>query len=93
MVDFGTRLRKLRVNKGLTQAQLAERLGLTKSVISAYERDVRLPTYDTLISITRIFNVTSDYLLGIEKKSEIDVSGLGDREVNALKTLISALKG
>lgn len=93
MVDFGTRLRKLRVNKGLTQAQLAERLGLTKSVISAYERDVRLPTYDTLISITRIFNVTSDYLLGIEKKWEIDISGLGDREVNALKTLISALKG
>ena len=93
MVDFGTRLRKLRVNKGMTQAQLAERLGLTKSVISAYERDVRLPTYDTLISITRIFNVTSDYLLGIDKKWEIDISGLSDKEIKALKTLILAIKG
>ena len=42
MIDFGIRLRRLRTDKGLTQAQLAERLGLTKSVISAYETDTRL---------------------------------------------------
>lgn len=92
MVDFGSTLKTLRLQKHLTQAQLAEKLGLTKSVISAYETGLRLPSYDVLISIARIFKVTTDYLLGQKKKQELDLSGLTPAEVAALKKLIEAMK-
>ena len=49
MVDFGNVLKTLRLRENMTQAQLAQKLGLTKSVISAYETGLRLPSYDILI--------------------------------------------
>ena len=51
MVDFGNTLKTLRLYNKMTQAQLAQKLGLTKSVISAYENGLRLPSYDILIHI------------------------------------------
>lgn len=92
MVDFGNRLKTLRLREDMSQAQLAQKLDLTKSVISAYETGIRLPSYDVLIHIAKIFNVTTDYLLGVEKKYEIDLSGLTDAEIAALLELIKAMK-
>ena len=92
MVDFGNRLKTLRIKNNYTQQQLATRLGVTKSVISAYETGLRMPAYETLISIARIFKVTTDYLLGLEKKQEVDFSGLTDEEIHALLNLIKAMK-
>ena len=92
MVDFGNRLKTLRLRENMSQTQLAQKLDLTKSVISAYETGIRLPSYDVLIHIAKIFNVTTDYLLGVEKKYEIDLSGLTDAEINALLELIKAMK-
>lgn len=92
MADFDNRLKTLRMQNNLTQEQLARRLGLTKSVISAYETGSRMPSYDTLITISRIFKVTPDYLLGVERKNEIDLSGLTDQEKSALLNLIKAMK-
>lgn len=92
MVDFSNTLKTLRVKKNMTQAQLAQKLGLTKSVISAYETGLRLPSYDVLIHISKIFNVSTDYLLGLERKQEIDLSGLSDDEITALMNLIKAMK-
>lgn len=92
MVNFGNILKKLRTQHNLTQAQLSQKLGLTKSVISAYETGLRLPSYDTLIHIAKIFKVSTDYLLGIEHSHEIDLSGLTQEEINALLNLINAMK-
>lgn len=92
MVDFGNILKTLRLKEDMTQAQLAQKLQLTKSVISAYETGLRLPSYDVLIHISRIFNVSTDYLLGLERKQEIDLSGLSSEEVDALLNLIKAMK-
>jgi len=92
MVDFGNTLKTLRLKENMTQAQLAQKLGLTKSVISAYETGLRLPSYDILIHIAKIYNVSTDYLLGIENKQEIDLSGLSQEEINALLNLITAMK-
>ena len=92
MVDFGYSLKTLRLKANITQEQLARRLSLTKSVISAYETDLRLPSYDVLVHIASIFNVTTDYLLGLERKFEIDLSGLTQQEVDALLELIRAMK-
>lgn len=92
MVDFGTILRTLRRKRDMTQAELAKKLDVTKSVISAYENGLRLPSYDILIHISRIFGVSTDYLLGLERKQEIDLSGLTDEEISALLALIRAMK-
>ena len=92
MVDFGNNLKTLRLQNGLTQAQVAQKLGVTKSVISAYETGLRLPSYDILINISKIFKVSTDYLLGLENIREIDLSGLTEEEIQALLNLIKAMK-
>mgnify|MGYP004509944209 CR=1 FL=1 len=92
MVDFGSTLKSLRIQNNLTQTQLAQKLGVTKSVISAYENSLRMPSYDILIMISKVFKVTTDYLLGLENKKELDLSGLTEAEKNALIHLVQAMK-
>ena len=92
MVNFGNNLKTLRLREGMTLANLAQKLGITKSVISAYETGLRLPSYDVLIHIAKLFKVSTDYLLGIENKQEIDLSGLSAEEIDALLNLIKAMK-
>ena len=92
MVNFRNNLKTLRLREGMTQANLAQKLGITKSVISAYETGLRLPSYDVLIHIAKLFKVSTDYLLGIENKQEIDLSGLSAEEIDALLNLIKAMK-
>ena len=92
LVNFGNRLKTLRIKKKLTQQQLADLLRLTKSVISAYENGLRYPAYDVLIKISRIFKVSTDFLLGVEIKREIDTSGLTDEQVEALIVLIDTIR-
>ena len=95
MVKFGERLKQLRIDQGMSQALLAVRLGVSKSLVSAYENGMRMPSYDVLISIANIFSVSTDYLLDVEPRSEnerIDLSGLTSEEINALKSLIRAMR-
>ena len=92
MINFGNKLKLLRLQDNMTQEQLAQKLNLTKSVISAYETGLRVPSYDVLIRIAKIFNVSTDYLLGLEHKQEVDLSGLSQEEINALLNLIKAMK-
>ena len=92
MVNFGSRLRALRQGKNLTQEQLAARLGLTKSVVSAYETSLRYPSYDILIRIASIFKVSTDYLLGIEKQEQLDISGLSPENEQLVRRLGDALR-
>ena len=92
MVDFGNTLKRLRRKNDMTQEQLSRRLGLTKSVISAYETGMRMPSYDVLIAIARIFKVTTDFLLGVEQKQEVDFSGLTEAEKAAILNLINAIQ-
>ena len=92
MVDFGNTLKTLRLRENMIQAQLAQKLGLTQSVISAYETGLRLPSYDVLIHISKIFKVSTDYLLGVESQQGIDLSGISEEEVTALKNLIKAMR-
>ena len=68
MVDFGKKLKELRINAKLTQAQLGELIGVTKSVISFYELQERSPSPDVLIKLSQVFHVSTDYLLGLTTK-------------------------
>lgn len=92
MDKIGKKLKNLRTDNAMTQATLAKKLNLTKSVISAYENDLRLPSYDVLIQISKIFHVSTDYLLGLESPDGIDLSGLSEVEKTAVINLVQAMK-
>ena len=62
----GDRLRALRKQKHLTQTELGEMLGLDKSTICCYEKETRQPPLENIIDFMQIFNVTADYLLGVD---------------------------
>ena len=62
--DFGNRLRKLREEAGLTQAQIAREIKCSHKVLSNYELNKREPDFSTLNKLCDYFNVTADYLLG-----------------------------
>ena len=94
MVDVGSRIKELRVSQKITQNDFASRLGVTKSAISSYENGSRLPSYDILIMISRIFKVSTDYLLGCvdEKSQTVNVSGLSDKQIDSIKSSINTFR-
>ena len=92
MVDFGTKLKELRKQAGMTQQELATKLGITKSVVSYYELSERTPSPDVLKDLALIFRVSTDYLLGIERAKTIDVSDLSDDEIKLLLVTIETLR-
>lgn len=94
MVDVGSRIKELRVSQKITQNDFASRLGVTKSAISSYENGSRLPSYDILIKISRIFKVSTDYLLGCvdEKSQTVNVSGLSDKQIDSIKSSINTFR-
>ncbi|MDD2401970.1 MAG: helix-turn-helix transcriptional regulator [Clostridia bacterium] len=65
-MQFGDRLKDLRTEKGLTQTELANIIGLKKTTISNYETGFSFPDYKTLIKLADFFKVSTDYLLGRE---------------------------
>ena len=89
MRDFSEIIKELRQSKGLTQTQLAERIGVKKSIISAYETDSRPPSLDMLIKYAREFHVSTDYLLDMETTKRINVDKLSETQISILNTLIN----
>lgn len=92
MVDFSQRLKKLRTDKHLTQAQVAKRVGVTASMVSSYETDIRLPSYDVMMRLADLFGVSVDYLLGREEKRLLDISELTDAEAAVVCDMINILR-
>ena len=92
MIEIGSKIKQLRTSKNLTQDQLANRLSVTKSVISAYENGLRFPSLEVLIQLSYVFNVTTDYLLGVNKKRVVEVSDLSESQIALLNKLIEELR-
>lgn len=89
---FGEKLKELRNGQKLTQQQLADRIGVAKSVVSYYESGERYPSYDVLVRIAHVFHTTTDYLLDIKRERVIDVSGLSEDDIAAVTSVVEALK-
>ena len=69
-------------------------MGLTDSVISFYERQERAPSPEVLIKFAELYDVSTDYLLGVETVNDqhLDVTGLSKREISILKEFIEILR-
>lgn len=65
MIQFKERLKELRKEKQLSQAQLAKELQVSQRSISSWETGFRQPDFETLEQLAKYFNVTTDYLLGV----------------------------
>lgn len=91
METLGSRLRQLRNSKRLRQDQVAELIGVNKTAVSYYENDTRQPSYATLIRIASIYNVSTDYLLGVKSSGMLSVSGLTTADIVFVENMIQML--
>ncbi|MCM1546020.1 MAG: helix-turn-helix domain-containing protein [Clostridiales bacterium] len=66
MEVFSERLKELRCEHNLSQAQLAKETGLSKSAIAFWEVGARIPSAQAIIILSKFFGVSSDYLLGLD---------------------------
>lgn len=66
MNKFAERLKELRTEKGLSQIILSQRTGISQSAIGRWELNQRIPTIENIITLCKFFDVTSDYLIGLE---------------------------
>lgn len=88
MVLLGKKIKELRTKSKFTQLELAERLGVTKSSVVSYENDSRQPSYEVLIKMARIFNVSIDSLLLDRSGMTLEVNGLKREQVKLLELMI-----
>lgn len=65
-MTLGERLKAAREKKGWSQLYVAQKLGIANTVLSNYERDYRDPDTETLKRLAELYEVSTDYLLGIE---------------------------
>lgn len=86
------RIKHLREVNGMTQSALAKKLGITRSSINAWEMGISVPSTQNIVELSRIFCVSTDYLLGVDKSSTIDVSGLLESDVQLLYRIVTHLR-
>ena len=73
----------------MSQVELAKKLGVTKQSVSNWENDNIQPSIEMLLKLARVFSVTTDYLLGIENRKFIEISGLCDEEIAHIQQIIN----
>ena len=86
------RIKDLRQARGWTQAELARRMGITRNGINSWEQGLSMPSPGSLVELSRIFLVSTDYLLGVERLETINVTGLDERDVALLAELADRLR-
>lgn len=86
--DFGLRLQKLRKNRGMTQAELADRLGVSKGTIYRYERNLQDPSLQTAIRLAVLLRTSLDYLTGIDDAYTIRIPCMTNTERQTLQLFL-----
>lgn len=90
--SLADRLKMIRENAGMTQSQLAKSLHLTRSAVNGWEMGLSVPSTQCIVELAKIFNISTDYLLGMEHGAVLDVDGLSNNEVSILMDLVNCLK-
>lgn len=85
---LGTRIHELRIALGWSQVELAKRLNVAKQTVSNWENDNIQPSIDMLVNLAKLFHVSTDYLLGLENATTLNVEGLPVNLIAHLALLI-----
>ena len=86
------RIKELREVWGWTQAELARKMNMTRNGINSWEQGLSMPSPPNLVELARIFSVSTDYLLGVERLATVNISGLNEEDVAMLSKLADRLR-
>ena len=90
---FGDMIKNLRQSRSLNQVQLANLLNVSKQTVSNWENNNILPSIEMLVKISQFFSVSTDYLLELDSRSYIEVTGLTDVQLAHIRQIIDDIKG
>ena len=85
---LGERLKSLRQAHNLNQVQLADELHVSKQSVSNWENNTIMPSIEILLKISKYFRVSTDYLLELDDRSYVEVTGLSDKQIAHIQILI-----
>ena len=86
------RIRALREARGWTQAELARRLSITRNGVNSWEQGLSMPSPTCLVDLAKLFSVSTDYLLGVERLEMGNVTGLNESDIALLSQLADRLR-
>lgn len=86
------RIKALREARGWTQAELARRMNMTRNDINSWEQGLSMLSPPSLVDLAKLFSVSTDYLLGVENHSTVNVTGLNEEDVALLARLADRLR-
>ncbi len=86
------KIKTLREKRNITQAELAKRLGVTRSGVNAWEMGISVPSTQYVIKLAEFFAVSTDYLLDVPQTAAVSVEGLTEKEIAAIVDIIECLK-
>ena len=86
------RIKALREQQNITQSALAKQLGITRSSVNAWELGISVPSTQYIVELAHIFNISTDYLLGVDTTSSVNVSGLTEKDIELVNSIILHLK-
>lgn len=72
MLNIGERITQLRKQKNISQAELADRANVSRTIIGNYERNTNTPSIEVLLKIAKVFDVSVDFLIGEGELSSFD---------------------
>lgn len=82
------RIKALRESFNYTQVGLGRILGVTKQTVSNWENDNILPSVEMLMKIAKVFGVSTDYLLGLDSREHLEITGLSPEQRAHIQLLI-----
>lgn len=85
---FGDRIKSLRLSHNLSQVQLAEQLNVSKQTVSNWENNNILPSIEMLVTTAKFFSVSTDYLLELDDRKYIEITGLSDTQLAHIQHII-----
>ena len=91
LYNIADRIRYLRDKAGLTQTDLAKKLGISRSAVNSWEMSLSSPSIANIIEMTQIFHVSSDYLLSITNQVHVDITTLSNEERELVLKLVECL--
>ena len=86
------RIKALREARGWTQAELARRLNITRNGVNLWEQGLSMPSPACLVDLAKLFSVSTDYLLGVERLEMVNVTGLNEEDIAILARLADRLR-
>ena len=86
------RIKALREARGWTQAELARRLSITRNGVNSWEQGLSMPSPACLVDLAKLFSVSTDYLLGVERLDAVNVTGLNEEDIALLAQLADRLR-